>query len=116
MSCSSKEQSPSFPGTASNTPVNEKHGLEKTDAVRIQEDTIVIEDGLKRALMGRHVSLISLSSIIGAGCFYGFGFALYRAGPVGALICFGIVGESAWTSLVVFVSSCSGYNVMLILP
>lgn len=93
-----------------------KHGLEKTDAVHIQEGTIVIEDGLRRALMGRHVSLISLSSIIGAGCFYGFGFALYQAGPVGALICFGIVGESAWTLVVVSVSSCSGCNMMLNLP
>lgn len=96
MSCSSKEQQQQQ-RTAGTTPINEKHGLEKTDAVGVQEeDIIIIEDGLRRALRGRHVSLISLSSIIGAGCFYGFGYALHRAGPVGALIGFGIVGESAW--------------------
>lgn len=60
-----------------------------------QEDVqngIILEDGLRRGLKGRHVTLISLASVIGASCFYGFGYALYLSGPLGALIGFGIIG------------------------
>lgn len=54
---------------------------------------VIIEDGLRRGLLGRHISLISLASVIGASCFYGFGYALYLSGPLGALLGFGIVGR-----------------------
>jgi amino acid transporter len=56
------------------------------------QDEIILEDGLRRGLLGRHITLISLASVIGASCFYGFGYALYLSGPLGALIGFGIVG------------------------
>jgi len=52
----------------------------------------IIQDGLRRGLLGRHISLISLASVIGASCFYGFGYALFLSGPLGALIGFAIVG------------------------
>ncbi|ROV90229.1 hypothetical protein VMCG_10244 [Cytospora schulzeri] len=95
MSRSSQEQSLPSLGTAGTTAVKEKHDLEKTVAVDVQEG-VIIEDGLRRALKGKHVSLISLASVIGASCFYGFGNALSEAGPVGALIGFGIVGFMVW--------------------
>jgi hypothetical protein len=57
------------------------------------QDGLFIEDGLRRGLLGRHITLISLASVIGASCFYGFGYALYLSGPLGALIGFSIVGE-----------------------
>jgi amino acid permease len=60
------------------------------------QEGIILENGLRRGLEGRHVSLISLASVIGASCFYGFGYALYLSGPVGALIGFGIVGFMVW--------------------
>lgn len=55
-------------------------------------ERIVIEDGLRRGLLGRHISLISLASVIGASAFYGFGYALFLSGPLGALLGFSIVG------------------------
>jgi amino acid transporter len=57
-------------------------------------DGIIIENGLRRGLLGRHVTLISLASVIGASCFYGFGYALYLSGPLGALIGFSVIGKS----------------------
>jgi amino acid permease len=63
--------------------------------VEIRQDRIIIEDGLRRGLEGRHITLISLASVIGASCFYGFGYAIYLSGPLGALIGFGIVGTSS---------------------
>lgn len=62
------------------------------DLVADVQAGVVIEAGLRRALLGRHVSLISLASVIGASCFYAFGNALYESGPLGALIGFGVVG------------------------
>lgn len=67
--------------------------LEQKDSdIGVQQVDVVEESGLRRALKGRHVSLISLSSVIGAGCFYSFGLALSESGPLGALIGFGVVG------------------------
>lgn len=53
----------------------------------------VIEDGLRRGLKGRQFVIIALGSIIGPGCFYGLGYGIYEAGPLGLLIGFSIVGE-----------------------
>lgn len=75
----------------SDVPKKQESDLEKTDVVEVEQG-VVEEAGLRRALLGRHVSLISLASVIGASCFYAFGNALYLSGPVGALIGFGIVG------------------------
>lgn len=76
--------------TCANIPIDIQKGTVET-----REDGIIIEDGLRRGLEGKHVTLISLASVIGASCFYGFGYALYLSGPLGALIGFGIIGE--WT-------------------
>ncbi|RMD44829.1 hypothetical protein DV735_g425, partial [Chaetothyriales sp. CBS 134920] len=51
-----------------------------------RSDAIIIEKGLRRGLLERHISLISLASVIGASCFYGFGYALYLSGPLGFVV------------------------------
>ncbi|CAI7636515.1 unnamed protein product [Penicillium glandicola] len=56
----------------------------------------IIEDGLRRGLKGRQFVIIALGSIIGPGCFYGLGYGIYEAGPLGLLIGFTIVGISVW--------------------
>ncbi|KAG0651834.1 general amino acid permease [Hyphodiscus hymeniophilus] len=66
--------------------------IQSTEQTDVQNG-IIIEDGLRRGLLGRHVTLISLASVIGASCFYGFGYALFLAGPLGALIGFSIIGK-----------------------
>lgn len=52
----------------------------------------VIDDGLRRGLKGRQFTIIALGSIIGPGCFYGLGYGIYEAGPLGLLIGFSVVG------------------------
>lgn len=95
MSHSSLNQrSPPYAGThAADSDMEKKQvsDLEKTEVTDIQEG-IVEEAGLRRALLGRHISLISLSSVIGASCFFVFGNALQESGPLGALIGIGVVG------------------------
>jgi amino acid transporter len=56
----------------------------------------VMDDGLRRGLKGRHFVLISLGSIIGPGCFWGIGYAIFLSGPLGALLGFAIVGLAVW--------------------
>ncbi|KAJ5351250.1 hypothetical protein N7452_000224 [Penicillium brevicompactum] len=56
----------------------------------------IIEDGLRRGLKGRQFVIIALGSIIGPGCFYGLGYGIYEAGPLGLLVGFSIVGVSMW--------------------
>ena len=53
----------------------------------------IIEDGLRRGLKGRQFVIIALGSIIGPGCYYGLGYGIYEAGPLGLLIGFSVVGE-----------------------
>lgn len=53
----------------------------------------IIDDGLRRGLKGRQFVIIALGSIIGPGCFYGLGYGIYEAGPLGLLIGFSIVGR-----------------------
>ena len=55
--------------------------------------------GLKRGLKTRHITLISISSVVGAGTFYGFGYALQLSGPLGALIGFSITGFVVWAMM-----------------
>jgi amino acid transporter len=71
------------------TTVTETH--EYDDPIRdISGD--VIDDGLRRGLKGRQFMIIALGSIIGPGCFYGLGYGIYEAGPLGLLIGFSVVG------------------------
>lgn len=92
MSRSSQDQAEPIPGATATPAAEKKYDSEESGTADVQ-DGVIIDDGLQRALLGRHVSLISLASIIGAGTFYGFGYALYLSGPLGALISYGIVGE-----------------------
>lgn len=77
--------------------------LESQDRnVEIEHDISgdVMADGLRRGLKGRHFVLISLGSIIGPGCFWGLGYAIYLSGPLGSLLGFGIVGAyGCWFAL-----------------
>jgi len=71
----------------------------------------IIDDGLQRGLKGRHLQMIALGGVVGyvltemqehdifliliysrPGIWYGSGFALNNSGPVGALLCFVIIG------------------------
>ena len=65
----------------------------ETESAQRDKSGDVIDDGLRRGLRGRHFLMISLGSIIGPGCFWGLGFAIYSSGPLGSLICFGLLGE-----------------------
>ena len=67
-------------------------GIEEVTEPVDQHEEVIIDNGLRRGLEGRHIGLISPASIIGASCFYWFGYALYLSGPSGALIKFGIIG------------------------
>jgi amino acid transporter len=79
--------------SSKNVSVEKNLGIEENTETIDEQEGVVIENGLRRGLLGRHVSLISLASVIGASCFYGFGYALYLSGPLGALIGLGIVGK-----------------------
>ena len=78
--------------SSKNVSLEKNLGIEETTEPVDEQEGIIIDNGLRRGLSGRQVSLISLASIIGASCFYGFGYALYLSGPLGALIGFGVIG------------------------
>jgi len=56
-------------------------------------------DRVQRRLKQRHVQMIAIAGTIGTGLFLGSGHALQRAGPLGALIAYGLVGTVAYSSL-----------------
>ncbi|KAH8657933.1 amino acid permease [Xylariales sp. PMI_506] len=62
-----------------------------------------LDDGLQRALKNRHVVMISFGGVVGASIWYGTGYAIAYSGPVGALICFFIIGVDVF-----FVMQCLG--------
>ena len=59
-------------------------------------------EGLQRQLNTRHLTFISLGSIIGTGIFLGVGNALTTAGPVGLVLAFAVI-----CSVVVCVMLCT---------
>ncbi|KAJ3233030.1 hypothetical protein HDU81_002544 [Chytriomyces hyalinus] len=51
-----------------------------------------IETSMHRKLQARHLEMIAIGGAIGTGLLLKSGGAIYLAGPVGALLCFAIVG------------------------
>ncbi|WWC72409.1 uncharacterized protein I206_106371 [Kwoniella pini CBS 10737] len=62
---------------------------------------LVREERVHRGLKQRHIQMIALAGAIGTGLFLGSGKSIRRAGPVGTLIGYGIVG-----TLVMSVMGC----------
>lgn len=60
-------------------------------------------EGLQRKLNTRHLTFISLGSVIGTGIFLGIGEALTTAGPVGLVLAFAVI-----CSVVFCVMLCTG--------
>jgi amino acid transporter len=56
-------------------------------------------DRVQRRLKQRHVQMIAIAGTIGTGLFLGSGHALQGAGPLGALIAYGLVGTVSYASL-----------------
>ncbi|GLB41606.1 putative amino acid transporter [Lyophyllum shimeji] len=56
-------------------------------------------DRVQRRLKQRHVQMIAIAGTIGTGLFLGSGHALQGAGPLGALIAYGLVATVAYASL-----------------
>lgn len=61
------------------------------------------DDGLQRGLKNRHLIMISFGGVVGASIWYGTGYAIAYSGPVGALVCFFIIGVDVY-----FVMQCLG--------
>lgn len=61
------------------------------------------DDGLQRGLKNRHLIMISFGGVVGASIWYGTGSAIAYSGPVGALLCFFIIGVDVY-----FVMQCLG--------
>ena len=47
---------------------------------------------LKRDLKGRHLFMISIGGVIGTGLFVGSGYSISQAGPLGAVLVYGLTG------------------------
>ncbi|ANB12252.1 Agp3p [Sugiyamaella lignohabitans] len=56
----------------------------------------ILDSGLRRGLKGRQFLMIALGSIVGPGCYYGLGYTISLAGPVGNLVGFAILGIFVW--------------------
>lgn len=63
----------------------------------------IVDNGLQRGLKSRHLTMISFGGVVGASIWYGVGFAVAYSGPIGALICFFIIGVDVY-----FVMQCLG--------
>ncbi len=58
-----------------------------TDAAESAE---VEQGGLERKMETRHLTMISLGGVIGTGLFLSSGYTIHQAGPLGAIIAYGI--------------------------
>lgn len=62
-----------------------------------------LESGLRRTMTSRHLVMIALGGVIGSGLFLSSGYTISQAGPVGAVLAYGIGAIVAW-----MVMSCLG--------
>ncbi|KAF9454452.1 hypothetical protein P691DRAFT_692680 [Macrolepiota fuliginosa MF-IS2] len=56
-------------------------------------------DGVQRVLTQRHIQMIAIAGTIGTGLFLGSGNVLRKAGPLGALVAYILVGTVTYSSL-----------------
>lgn len=66
--------------------------VDNGEVVVHNDNSQIIDDGVRRALKSRHLQMIALGGVIGPGTFYATGFALQYSGPAGSLIGYIIVG------------------------
>lgn len=76
---------------------------EKQSAAGPGDDSPQSNEGLQRKLNTRHLTFISLGSVIGTGIFLGIGEALQTAGPIGLIFAFAVI-----CSVVFCVMLCTG--------
>jgi len=67
--------------------------MQSSEAAK-KEDQLIKgeENGLKRKLKARHLTMISLGGTIGTGLFLASGGAIHTAGPGGALLAYALIG------------------------
>ncbi len=53
-------------------------------------------EGLRRSLMSRHLTMISIGGAIGTGLFVASGSTVSQAGPGGALVAYAVIGMMVW--------------------
>ncbi|GAA5934035.1 hypothetical protein JCM10213_008507 [Rhodosporidiobolus nylandii] len=55
---------------------------------------------LRRQLKSRHIAVISLGGVIGTGLFLGSAQSLQKAGPLGLLLAFSLMGVWVWCMMI----------------
>lgn len=60
------------------------------------ESSSLENDGLRRSLLGRHLTMISVGGAIGTGLFVASGATISDAGPGGALVAYALTGLMVW--------------------
>ena len=61
--------------------------------------TAASQDGVKRTMKQRHITMFAFAGTLGTGLFLSSGRAIVNAGPVGALICYLLVGSLIWSEM-----------------
>lgn len=67
-----------------------------SDAPDRSEPPETSDTGLQRTMASRHLVMIALGGVIGSGLFVSSGYTISQAGPLGAVIAYGIGALVAW--------------------